>query len=95
MKLFGCVFGLVYCAFMLDASIEQAIKMTQRGEFWEAAFVAFVVWPARWFLPIGVGLMMLWLALQSINHISIIATRNALLPEPEADRGLIPENDHE
>ncbi|SDO63260.1 TRAP-type C4-dicarboxylate transport system, small permease component [Lutimaribacter pacificus] len=71
-KLIGCVIGIAYSAVLIDQGVEQAIKMTSRGEYWELSSIAFPVWPARWFVPVGVSLMLLWLILQAIQHICIL-----------------------
>ncbi|MCZ4366302.1 TRAP transporter small permease [Sulfitobacter dubius] len=73
-KLFGCAFGIVYGLYMLDPAIAQAMKMTARAEYWEAATVHVPVWPARWFLPLGVTLMILWLFLLAISHLWVLVT---------------------
>ncbi len=67
-KLFGCVFGLVYVAFMFVQGVQKALKETNRGEVWETATLDLQVWPARWLLPIGCALMFVWLVLQAIDH---------------------------
>lgn len=73
-KLFGCLFGIIYGLYMIEPAIAQAMKMTARGEYWEAANTRMPVWPARWFFPLGIALMILWLFLLAVSHITIVLT---------------------
>ena len=47
------------------ASSLKALRMTERGEFW-AGLVDVTIWPARWALPIGLGLLTLVFILQGL-----------------------------
>ena len=85
-KLFGCVFGAVYVGIILSETVAEAIEMTSRGEVWETATVDLPVWPARWFLPVGAALMLVWLVLQAIDHVMFAATgRRWLTPRTPHD----------
>lgn len=85
-KLLGCLVGLGYVAVMLDENIAQAMKMTERGEYWEAALASIPVWPSRWFLPVGAALMILWLVLHALNHLAEILSGSTLFsPAVETD----------
>jgi TRAP-type C4-dicarboxylate transport system permease small subunit len=86
-KLFGCVFGIAYGIYMLDPAIAQAIKMTGRGEYWEAATVHLPVWPARWFFPLGIGLMILWLALLAVSHVFVVLTGRSPIAREMSKQG--------
>jgi TRAP-type C4-dicarboxylate transport system permease small subunit len=80
-KLFGCVIGIVYVAILLSEGVAEAVKMTGRGEVWETATVDLEVWPARWFLPVGGALMLLWLVLQGLNHLVFALAGRALIAD--------------
>lgn len=82
----GCLVGVAYMIVMLKSSIGRAIKMTAQGEQWESATFHIDVWPARWFLPVGAALMLVWLVLQTVHHLSHwLADRPLLSPRPAAD----------
>ena len=46
-----------------------ALEKTHVRESWEAATLDIQVWPARWFLPIGTGLMALYLIVLIIENL--------------------------
>lgn len=90
-KLFGCVLGAVYVGIILSETVAEAMEMTGRGEVWETATADLPVWPARWFLPVGAALMLVWLLLQAIDHLTFGATgRRWLKPHAPHD----PARDH-
>ena len=70
MKLFGCLIGLAYVGILLNEAIDEALKMTRRGEVWETATMDLQVWPTRWFLPVGCALMLLWLFLHAVDSVA-------------------------
>ncbi|MFO7856300.1 MAG: TRAP transporter small permease [Paracoccaceae bacterium] len=78
-KLFGCLLGIAYVGVLLGEGTAEAIKMTERGEVWETATVDLQVWPARWFLPVGGGLMLVWLALHAVDHLAFALTGRPLI----------------
>lgn len=82
-KLFGCLVGLAYVGILFDEAIASALKMTRRGEVWETATMDLPVWPTRWILPVGCGLMLVWLFLQAIDSIAVGLGRAHVLREPE------------
>ncbi|MGD9863757.1 MAG: TRAP transporter small permease [Pseudodonghicola sp.] len=66
-KLFGILVGIIFFAFLLNESLDQAIRMTRRGEYWETATALLPTWIARWFLPLSCVLTLLWLVLHGMN----------------------------
>ncbi|MDF2234998.1 TRAP transporter small permease [Albimonas sp. CAU 1670] len=82
-KLFGCLIGLAYVGILFGEAIDEAMKMTRRGEVWETATMDLQVWPTRWFLPVGCGLMLFWLALHAIDSIYMALTGKHALMEHE------------
>ena len=68
---------------LFDEAIDEAMKMTRRGEVWETATMDLQVWPTRWFLPVGCGLMLFWLALHAIDSICMGLTGKHALKEHE------------
>lgn len=71
-------FGLFYV--LLVENVEEAIKMTERGEYWDTATMQLPIWLARWFLPIGCVLTLIWLFLHGLNQIAFGLTGRYLLP---------------
>jgi TRAP-type C4-dicarboxylate transport system permease small subunit len=61
------VFMLVYVGIFGWQTALRAISQTRAGEVWEAAGGFIPVWPSRWVLPIGAGLMAIYLALRVIR----------------------------
>lgn len=49
------------------ATFDKAIKMTARDEMW-IGMIEVTVWPARWILPFGLGVMMIIMFLQAIRE---------------------------
>lgn len=39
------------------ASTVEAIDRTIEGEVWQSGLETIIIWPSRWFLPVGLGLM--------------------------------------
>jgi TRAP-type C4-dicarboxylate transport system permease small subunit len=70
--------GTIALGLFAYASFGKAIYMTGIGEM-QFGIIDVVVWPGRWFVPIGVGAMALQLALQSIAEYAF-ALFNAVIP---------------
>ena len=49
------------------ATFDKAIKMTAKGEMW-IGMIEVIIWPARWSLPLGLGIMMIIMFLQAIRE---------------------------
>jgi TRAP-type C4-dicarboxylate transport system permease small subunit len=47
---------------------EEAIFRTREGEAWDAGFLVVSVWPSRWVIPIGCGLMALYLLVDTVSY---------------------------
>tara|TARA_B100002003_G_scaffold239764_1_gene259506 strand:- start:838 stop:1404 length:567 start_codon:yes stop_codon:yes gene_type:complete len=92
-KLFGCLIGLAYVGILLNEAIDEALKMTRRGEVWETATMDLQVWPTRWFLPVGCALMLLWLFLHAVDSVSVALTGKHVLAETDP-HGPISDPDH-
>jgi TRAP-type C4-dicarboxylate transport system permease small subunit len=62
--------GLAYVGLMAVSGFEEALKRTRIRDTLETAGATFQVWPSRWLLPLGVGLMglaLLWLAIVNLQ----------------------------
>lgn len=49
------------------ATLDKAIKMTAKQEMW-IGMIEVIIWPARWILPLGLGIMMMIMFLQAIRE---------------------------
>ncbi|SFJ16304.1 TRAP transporter small permease [Albimonas pacifica] len=92
-KLFGCLIGLAYVGILCNEAIDEALKMTRRGEVWETATMDLQVWPTRWFLPVGGVLMLLWLFLHAVDSVAVALTGRHVLSETDP-HGPISDPDH-
>ena len=61
--------AFVYAALITRQAVRVALEKTHVRESWEAATLDIQVWPARWFLPIGTGLMALYLIVLIIENL--------------------------
>lgn len=72
--IFACGLGLIFFGMLFWQSLNDAISATQRGEEAMSNF-RFLIWPARWSLPIGfIGAFLAVLA----NLLKAISRREAL-----------------
>lgn len=69
-KAFACLGGAAYLAVFAWMSGAEAWHMTEVGESTDAIIYQIVIWPARWFVPIGTGLTACWMLLQMIDHVA-------------------------
>ncbi len=67
----ACAFGVVYAAGLTWATGKMAVLQTSRAESWDATFFNLPIWPTRWLLPLGCGLLMLYMALHVYRNIRI------------------------
>lgn len=67
--------GAAYMFLFAWSSAVEAVEMTSIGESTSAIYFEIRIWPARWFVPIGTGLMATWLLLQGL--IRLLGGRNA------------------
>jgi TRAP-type C4-dicarboxylate transport system permease small subunit len=63
------VFMLIYVIVFTWQTGVRAVAQTRAGEVWEAAGGFIPVWPSRWMLPIGAGLMAIYLVLRIIRDV--------------------------
>ena len=63
------IFLLVYVSVFAWQTWIRAVQQTRAGEVWEAAGGFIPIWPSRWVLPIGAGLMGIYLVLRIARDI--------------------------
>lgn len=69
-KLLGILVGFGFFAVLLQQSLIEAVKMTRLGEYWDTATMQLPIWVARWFLPAGCILTLVWLVIHGLNQIA-------------------------
>lgn len=69
LQILGLLLGAAFFLFLLDSSIQPAIRSFNRGEFDGAGALQVPVWPARWAIVIGAGLAGVNYALLAIVEI--------------------------
>ncbi|MEB2317451.1 MAG: TRAP transporter small permease [Pseudomonadota bacterium] len=67
--------GAAYMFLFSWSSALEAIDMTSIGESTSAIYFEISIWPARWSVPIGTGLMGVWMLRQSL--VCLIGGRSA------------------
>ena len=66
---FTGVLTLAYLLFLIYATGEEAVLRTKSGEAWETSVDLVAVWPSRWLLPVGLGVMALIVLAQTITQL--------------------------
>ncbi|MBO0764536.1 MAG: TRAP transporter small permease [Hyphomicrobiaceae bacterium] len=66
-EVFVKIVMLVYVVIFAWQTGTRAVAQTRAGEVWEAAGGFIPVWPSRWALPVGAGLMAIYLVLRIIR----------------------------
>lgn len=62
----GYLVSAGYLLLFAWASGVEAVNMTQIGESSSAVYFDVMIWPARWCVPLGTGLMAFWLLMQAM-----------------------------
>ena len=58
-----------YLVLFAWASGVEAANMTGVGESTSAIYFEILIWPARWFVPLGTGSMACWMVLQAMTNL--------------------------
>lgn len=77
---FGGTLGIVIAALLVWFTGAEAAHQTRIGETWETAFGYVEIWPARWLVPVGCGLMLAWFVLLLVDDVAFAATGRRLFP---------------
>lgn len=65
------VLSILYVAAIIYPTFGEAIRATQIGETWETALWDMEIWPARWLVPIGCILMLLYFTVNTVDEICL------------------------
>lgn len=86
----GCagVLAIAYIGVMTVRCAEEAWEKTLIRESWETALWDMEVWPSRWFIPIGVGLMLIYLIIHVIDNFSFFTRGQRIMTSGESQHGL-------
>lgn len=70
------VLTFLYAGTLFILTFRTAVDETVRGEAQDATFFDLPVWPSRWILPLSLGVMMLIVIRQFVQHIrSLLSSR--------------------
>lgn len=69
LELFTAALTVIYCGVFAWMSGVSAWAETLKGERWQSAQGFTVVWPSRWLLPIGMGVLALYVAFWIIRSL--------------------------
>ncbi len=81
---FEVIVGSLSFAFMCLftwKTAQEALSRTIQGEVWDIADGSMVIWPSRWLLPIGAGMLTLCVLISLINNIRHVSSRTIELPD--------------
>ncbi len=73
---FASLLGAVYSALLLYFTTLEAMHQTRIGETWETAFGYVEIWPARWLVPLGCILMLVWFLVLLIEDLATARGRD-------------------
>ena len=69
----GHVLMVVFLSFIVWQSTLDAIEATAYQEYVELTYVFLYIWPTKWFVPLGFGLMAVYAFLQAISALAALA----------------------
>jgi TRAP-type C4-dicarboxylate transport system permease small subunit len=70
----GCLSFAFMCLFTWKTG-EEALFRTFQGEVWDIADGSMIIWPSRWVLPIGAGIMTCLLLFEIIRNIKRVSKK--------------------
>jgi TRAP-type C4-dicarboxylate transport system permease small subunit len=73
------VLAAAYVFTLAWRGMDEAIYMTGIRESWETSIWDMQVWPSRWFVPIGCGLMFLYMLIHAIDDFAYLFTGRRLI----------------
>ena len=74
--------GTAFLAVVAWRTFAEAIRNTAMEEGWETADGMILIWPSRWVIPIGCGVMAAMFAIHAIRNLA--AARGARAAPPDA-----------
>jgi TRAP-type C4-dicarboxylate transport system permease small subunit len=69
-----CLIGIAYMGVFTWRTGAEAVRRHSGREMWETADGLLVIWPSRWLLPIGAGLLTLYLVLRLVRNLREVAS---------------------
>jgi TRAP-type C4-dicarboxylate transport system permease small subunit len=76
------ILAVAFVATMFYQSAEEAARVVSFWPSWQAAFWDFKAWSAHWFVPIGTGLMVVYLTIHVIDNVSFFFRGARLITAP-------------
>jgi TRAP-type C4-dicarboxylate transport system permease small subunit len=71
------VLTFLYAGTLFVLTFRTAVEETGRGEAQDATFFDLPVWPSRWILPLSLGVMMLIVIRQFVQHVRLLRSSRA------------------
>lgn len=79
-NVFTGVLSVVFVVAITYYSLFEAIHKMAINEIRDTAYGHMAVWPARWFVPIGCGIMLVYLVAQVIDNCALFLTGARIMP---------------
>jgi TRAP-type C4-dicarboxylate transport system permease small subunit len=76
----GCILGVFFAGAITWMSTIEALRRTRSGEIIDAVYYTIPIWPTRWLVPLGAGLLALMWLLHAVIYLRRIGERNPELP---------------
>jgi TRAP-type C4-dicarboxylate transport system permease small subunit len=73
------VLAALYVFTLAWRGMDEALYMTEIRESWETEIWDMQVWPSRWFVPIGCGLMFVYMVIHAIDDLSFVLIGRRLM----------------
>tara|TARA_R110002167_G_scaffold170084_2_gene368073 strand:+ start:914 stop:1459 length:546 start_codon:yes stop_codon:yes gene_type:complete len=83
------ILAAMYVYTLTWRGMDEAIYMTGIRESWETAILDMQVWPSRWFVPIGCGLMFVYMVLHAIDDIAFWLRGRRLVTEGKQPKSIM------
>jgi len=65
----GCLLGVVLAGSITWMSTVEALRRTRSGEIIDAVYYTIPIWPTRWLVPLGAGLLALMWLLHAVIYV--------------------------
>ncbi|MGX1306366.1 TRAP-type C4-dicarboxylate transport system permease small subunit [Amorphus suaedae] len=76
----GCLLGVIFAGSITWMSTIEALRRTRSGEIIDAVYYTIPIWPTRWLVPLGAGLLALMWLLHGVIYLRRIGERNPEVP---------------
>ncbi len=85
---FGNVLAFLYSVGLTGFGLMEAIDMTVIRETWSAGMGDIIIWPSRWFVPLGCVVMAAYFLLHALDDLICVITGERALDAGERESAL-------